>query len=83
MPDDYELGRRGALLKVIQDCFNALRVDDPARGQAAWVLERQELILHLRRLCAIYGDNDWTEDDHLGDVLDRHLGYWLDHKPRT
>lgn len=33
----------------------------------------------LRRLCADYGDNDWDDDLHLSDVLEKHLVcYFLD-----
>ncbi|MBM4421523.1 MAG: hypothetical protein FJ034_08105 [Chloroflexi bacterium] len=31
----------------------------------------------LRRLCATYGDNDWTDSLHLSDVIEKHLvAHW-------
>lgn len=45
--------------------------------QAAWILEREEAIAILRKVCAAYGDNDWPDDLSLGDVITRHLEKYL------
>lgn len=35
--------------------------------------ERQEAIVILRSLCEEFGDNDWGDDLHLADIIDKHL----------
>lgn len=40
-------------------------------------LERLEIVAKLREVCAEHGDNDWPEDLHLGDVLEKHLARHL------
>lgn len=35
--------------------------------------ERSRVVAELRDLCAEFGDNDWTEDDDLADVIENHL----------
>ena len=37
------------------------------------IVEREETVAQLRSLCAEYGDNDWPNNLHLGDVVDKHL----------
>lgn len=39
--------------------------------------ERQETIKSLRGLCKDFGDNDWPDDLHLADVIEKHLGKYL------
>ena len=36
-------------------------------------VERQEAIQALRTICAAHGDNDWPENLHLRDILEKHL----------
>ncbi len=36
--------------------------------------ERGAAVKMLRQLCADFGDNDWPDDLHLADVIDKHLG---------
>lgn len=42
-----------------------------------WLKERENCIKILRELCADYGDNDWTDDTNLADVLEKHLAKHL------
>lgn len=43
-----------------------------------WVdRERATTIAALRSLCAEFGDNDWPDDLHLADVVEKHLGKHL------
>ena len=39
----------------------------------AWAIERQEIVAQLRSFCEEYGDNDWPDELHLADVLEKHL----------
>ncbi len=40
---------------------------------ARLVAERSELLLVLRDVCDRFGDNDWSNDLHLVDVIHKHL----------
>jgi predicted secreted protein len=42
------------------------------------IIEREEAINTLRDLCREHGDNDWSDDLHLADIIDKHLGRHLD-----
>ena len=44
---------------------------------AAWILEREDAIAQLRDLCEHFGDNEWSEDLHLADIIEKHLGKHL------
>lgn len=62
-------------------CCLALRWlgrEEAAQEQAtAWDRERNETIAALRSLCAAFGDNDWSNDLHLADVVAKHLEPYL------
>jgi hypothetical protein len=40
--------------------------------------EREQAVASLRDICRQFGDNDWPDDLHLADVLDKHLGRHLE-----
>lgn len=42
------------------------------------VAERQDVVRLLREICAEYGDNDWPDNLHLYDVIEKHLWRHLD-----
>jgi predicted secreted protein len=35
--------------------------------------EREDAVKLLREICEEHGDNDWADDLHLADVLEKHL----------
>lgn len=39
--------------------------------------ERADVVQKLRDLCREHGDNDWTDNQHLGDVIEKHLACYL------
>jgi hypothetical protein len=67
----YEEGRRSAYRFMLRQCLSALGYEsvDPS----AWVLEREETVAKLREICEDHGDNEWENDLHLADVIDKHL----------
>lgn len=71
----YSQGRRSAWLHLLNECLRELGYSDPAAQQAAWVSERAACIQALRRICAESGDNNWTDDLHLVDILEKHLRF--------
>lgn len=48
------------------------------RDVARMAMEIAEARNVLRRLCATHGDLDWGDDLHLADVIDKHLGKYLE-----
>lgn len=75
----YMQGEKYAYQNMIRKCQHELRAMDaklPTREQFAE--ERIETVAVLRRLCAEFGDNDWDDDLHLSDVIDKHLGRYLE-----
>jgi len=48
------------------------------KTQARQASERQEVLLKLREICGVFGDNDWSDDLHFADVLEKHLYRHLD-----
>lgn len=73
----YELGKQQAariMLGTIIKMSSLSDIGDLAR----LIRERAETIQVLRRLCKDYGDNDWTDDLSLADIIDKHLGNYID-----
>lgn len=73
----YNRGRRQAYTHIMQDCANALGIADPAAAHTLWIAERQAAVNALRDLCDAFGDNDWPDSLHLGDVIEKHLARHL------
>lgn len=50
-------------------------VEAAAVGKAAPMVasERSAAVAMLRQVCAAHGDNDWSDNLHLADVLEKHL----------
>lgn len=68
---EWEKGRRAALVDMLRHIVRSLC---PTQiGGAAQLIEREDSIAVLRRVCEEYGDNDWSEDLHLADIIEKHL----------
>jgi len=72
----WEEGNRAAWRSLLSMAMRHLEPQD--RDKAQLVAELEDVRTHLRRLCEEYGDNDWDDDLHLGDVIDKHLAPYLD-----
>ena len=78
----YIAGRKNAYTALLRDCLRALGHDpDDTTLAAQLASERQEAITALRELCGPFGDNDWPDDLHLVDIIEKHLGRYLWAKP--
>ena len=73
----YALGNRAAWVQLLRTCLRELGYDTPEASHAIWVKEREAVVAQLRSLCAEFGDNEWDERVHLGDVIEKHLGRHL------
>lgn len=74
----YDQGIKQAYTNILLQCLRGLGVDDPTEAKRlVWVAERQAAISILRDLCAEFGDNDWSDDLHLANIIERHLANYL------
>ena len=73
----YLSGERAANVTMLSHLLDALGSDDPAAGRTNWILERHELVVALRKICDEFGDNDWSDDLCLADVVEKHLSRHL------
>jgi len=73
----YIAGERAAWTGLLNHAARQLG-GAPPRSLAGLLSEREAVISALRDLCAKWGDNEWDESDHLGDVLRKHLGDLLE-----
>jgi hypothetical protein len=69
----YMQGGRAAWTSMLHECIKHLGYDGEDVNKTAWVVEREAAIAALRGLCRDHGDNDWDEDLHLADIIDKHL----------
>jgi hypothetical protein len=71
-------GYRAAMASVIQHAATALGYDSELKG--AWIVEREAAVAALRSVCDDHGDNEWSDNLHLADVIEKHLARNLDRK---
>lgn len=69
----YERGSRAAYLVILSECLRQLGYADPEVQKVAWIKEREAAIAALRSMCALHGDNDWSDNLHLADIINKHL----------
>ncbi len=65
--------QRGFALRVLREALATLKDFRPAAGRAAWLVEREQLVLVMRRIIGHYGDTDWQTWENLAVVLERCL----------
>ncbi len=85
---DWIEGHRAAWRSLLGRALRELRgdgvaVEDPELRAAALLAEREDVRVALRRVCETYGDNDWKDDLHLGDVVSKHLECYLEPDERS
>lgn len=71
----YEMGSQAAWRQLLSTAVANLPGDmgAPERMLAARTAELHDVRVQLRALCAEFGDNDWPDELHLGDVIEKHL----------
>lgn len=69
----YEEGFQAAMRVVLAAIVNRM----PDGSTDRWRLERGQTIAALREVCEDFGDNNWTDDLHLADVVEKHLTRYL------
>jgi len=73
----YNIGKKVAWATMLRQCIKELGVENPDAGEAKWILEREAAISTLRQVCDDFGDNDWKDDLHLSDIIEKHLARHL------
>lgn len=73
----YVQGNRAAWLTMLRSCLANLGFESSEAKHAAWIAEREEAIAMLRGVCEDFGDNEWKEDLHLADIIEKHLARHL------
>lgn len=74
----YQRGKRAALLAILADCVDGLGYGDVISQKVAWVSEREHAVAALRKACDRHGDNQWSDNAKLADVIQKHLVDHLD-----
>ena len=71
----YMEGERAAYLRLLRLAIEGLRgsAGTASANANAWRLERADTVAKLREMCEEYGCNDWPENLHLADVLEKYL----------
>lgn len=85
-PEEHEQiwlqGNRAAWLALLTQALKELgvnqsEIEQPLVGMARTVSHLEETRKALRIICRRHGDNNWDDDLHLADVIDKHLGEHL------
>lgn len=70
---NYERGNRASWLSMLGECCRQLGYDDAEVQKVAWIKEREATVAALRSACEDHGDNEWPDNLHLADVVEKHL----------
>ena len=70
----YLEGRKSVLRALLGQ---ALRELDGDLTRERMFAERADAIATLRRLCRYHGDNEWADNLHLSDIIEKHLDFDL------
>lgn len=81
----YLRGQRSALIQQLHSVLRELSIPYTSIDEAPenlmtiarLTMEREDTIAALRGVCEDHGDNDWDENLHLADVVNKHLGNYL------
>ena len=68
-------GNKAGYRDLLGHCVRALHDEDTSKE--ALILQLEDIKSSLRSLCEEFGDNDWDDDLHLADVINKHLGNHL------
>jgi hypothetical protein len=66
-------GERAAWVQLLKQAARALGDDVEQVKLAELVAEREQAVAALREVCKEFGDNDWPDNLHLSDVIEKHL----------
>lgn len=73
----YLMGQRAALLNQMRNSLREMGYNEEFTKERM-IMEREDAINALRSICMEHGDNDWNEDLHMADIINKHLGNYLE-----
>jgi hypothetical protein len=76
----YVSGHRAATMYMIRHLLREILPEPHASPEvtlARLVTEREQTVLTLRSICEEFGDNDWPENLHMPDIIEKHLARHL------
>lgn len=73
----YQRGRRAASVSMLAKVLDDLGYEDAEATRAKWIIERERAVAALRDVCRDFGDNNWSSDLCLADVVEKHLARHL------
>jgi hypothetical protein len=78
----YLAGERAAWQSLLAKALSELRgagaaPDDPQVRMGQLTLQLEQTRAALRSVCEDFGDNDWDDNLHLADVVEKHLARHL------
>jgi hypothetical protein len=76
----YLCGERHVWVKLLEQCVKELGYDSEEVSRMSWISERERTVAILRQVCARHGDNQWADNLHLADVVEKHLWRQLEEK---
>lgn len=79
---DWDAGHKAAWRTMLVLAASELGYDDPLAKAAALIGERADAIVALREVCSEFGRNDWPDNLHLADIIDKNLHRHLDRARR-
>lgn len=74
----WQRGRKSAFRSIVGEA--AREMTGKGMKLAAAMMQLHDTREALRRVCEDHGDNDWSDDLHLADVIEKHLARHLDSK---
>lgn len=78
-PDEHDRiymeGSNAAWRRILGEAIRELGQE--TRDVHGWRCERADAVACLRTVCEAFGDNDWPDDLHLADVIQKHLARHL------
>lgn len=76
--ESFYKGFKAAWVSILAEALQKLGYRYEETNRYGWILEREAAILQLRELCEKFGNNDWDDTLNLSDIIEKHLGYYLD-----
>lgn len=73
LEERYAQGQHMMALSIIQTCTMYLH-NSSELTIVQLRMERARAIETLRYVCEAFGDNDWEDNLHLSDIIEKHLG---------
>jgi hypothetical protein len=72
----YARGRKAVLREQLGAALRGLGGENLSREEL--LKERADAVAALRNVCDDHGDNDWSDDTYLSDIISKHLADHLD-----